>query len=267
MSDYAKILAVEKTILARQCRECSKNQGELLRDCSKKCHERYTFYVHLAYANVNRELWDLELSDFDTRSKYDDEKEARAEVLDVVQLYVSHLDNAYEKGLGLILFGPHGTGKSMLAACIIKQALRNGRKAMIRDFADIVNVIRRGFRADEEAMDLEREFEETDFYCIENFGINQFLRAADRDATPTPFRGPDYITREIARLFNKRRHMMLPSIITTYQSLEELSKSQDDEGKQLLSTFYGKSEHVRVPGEDYRKSVLKHAWKKNLIAK
>jgi len=266
MSDYSKILSVEKTIIMRQCRECSK-RGDLIRDCAKNCYEHYASYVHMAYANIHRELWDLELSDFNTGSKHADESKARGEVLKTVQLYVDHLNNAYERGLGLVLYGPHGTGKSMLMACIIKAALKSGKKAIIRDFADIVNIIRKGYRIDEEAVDLDREFEDTDFYCVENFGINQFLQAVDKNAVPTTFRGPDYITREIARLFDKRRRIMLPSLITTYFNLDVLAKAQDDEGRQLLSTFYGKSENLFVPGDDYRKSVMKHSWKKNLVAK
>jgi len=271
--NYEKALQLAKEDLIYKCTECTRAH-DVLSQCRRKCHVIYRKYVSYAFANIPRELWDLEIDDFNVAAADAEVKERRILALKTVRFYMDNLLNAYRKGLGMVLYGFHGTGKSMLAACVLKEALRLDKKVKMIEFNDMTSIIRRS-KQDPEPMDeLENQIETLDVLCIENFGVNQFLRnpdeiSRDKDASKEKelarfVRGPDYMTREIARLLNNRRRAMLPNIITTYYNIEELMKSQDDEGRQLMSTITGHCEQIWIDGEDYRKSVLSKNWDKRV---
>jgi DNA replication protein DnaC len=266
MGGLEEALEIEKSKLKRKCPQCSK-YAELLTECKRKCREIYKLYIKYAFANIPRELWALELEDFDIKVPYikADEIAQRKKTLEDVRYYIKNFQNAYENGLGLIIYGTHGSGKSMLTACVLKEAIFQGKKVLMRDFNDILSYIRKNDKFASNELNIEKEFEEMDVYCIENFGVNQFLIRPDINAKEDKFmRGPNYITREISRLLDKRRRFMSPTIITTYYDIDALKDAQDEEGRQLLSVFFGNSQRLNVPGSDYRKHVLQPNIKQRL---
>ena len=271
--NYDKALELAKEDLIYKCTECTR-ANNILFECRRKCDRIYKRYVSYAFANMPRELWDLEIGDFSVAATRPEDKEMRITALKTVRFYMDNLLNAYRKGLGMVLYGFHGTGKSMLAACVLKEAIRLDKKVKMIEFNDLTSIIRRSKQDPDQMEELEKQIETLDMICIENFGVNQFLRnpdeiSRDKDASKEKelarfVRGPDYMTREIARLLNNRRRAMLPNIITTYYNIEELMKSQDDEGRQLMSTITGHCEQIYIAGEDYRKSVLSKNWDKRV---
>lgn len=273
--NYEKALELAKSDLIYKCTECTR-ANSILSQCRRKCNLTFRKYVSFAFANIPRELWDLEIDDFNVSAKDPEDKEKRIAALKTVRFYMDNLANAYRKGLGMVLYGFHGTGKSMLAACILKEAIRLDKKVKMIEFNDITSIIRKSRQEPDEMTELENQIETLDVICIENFGVNQFLRSpdeiskdkdADKEKELARFvRGPDYMTREISRLLNNRRRAMLPNILTTYYNIEALMKSQDDEGRQLMSTITGHCEQIYIAGEDYRKDVLSKNWE-NRVAK
>jgi DNA replication protein DnaC len=269
---YLKVLEIEKQNILKKCPECGPHQ-DTLNKCRRGCAAIYERYVDYSKANIPRELWNLEIRDFSLTVGDKVANEKRAEAVETIRLYMDHLKNAYEKGLGIVLYGGHGTGKSMLAACIIKKAIELKKTARMMDFNQITNIIRRSRFDKDDLDDLEKDLAVIDFFCIENFGVNQFLikpsdiskdKDSEKDINKYT-RGPDFITREISRLMDIRNRLSIPSIITTYYNIEEMKKAQDEEGRQIISAIFGSSTQTYIAGGDYRKEVLEKNWRKKLV--
>src|SRR5574340_476303 len=140
--NHEKALELAKEELIYKCTECTQ-ANDILSKCRRKCDATYKQYVRYAFANIPRELWDLEIDDFSVSASKAEDKENRIVALNTVRLYIDNIANAHRKGLGMVLYGAHGTGKSMFAACVLKSAIALGKKVKMIDFNDITSAIRR----------------------------------------------------------------------------------------------------------------------------
>lgn len=155
---------------------------------------------------------------------------------DIVE-YLDRAEDYIARGMGLFLFGPVGTGKTLLAMLILKDLVKAGYDCYTTTFAGMVeNLIATWSDQDERARFTQR-FMHSQVLCLDDLGKEIRNNFRDR-LNPTTF---DYILRP--RVDNAR-----PTIVTTNLSEAELRGY----GDAVLSRLVESSIGVHLPGDDFR---------------
>jgi DNA replication protein DnaC len=237
MENFSKALEVEKKRLWARCPTCSElpRTGRILDEfesgCGKGCLGKMLKYVSYLDAGIPSEFWNLDLEDYKGDRK----------VLEVVKKYTLDLVGNYEKGHGILFYGGHGTGKSLLASSILKKACEEQvYKVKMRPLYDIIDLLKKSY--DDDSTEIIDELSVTDFYCIEDTGLE--YRRKDSE----------YVAKEFDRLFQIRRRKSLPTLMTVSYSLNQIEITY---GEHILSTFYSCMKPLRCQGNDFRKERLK----------
>ena len=89
--------------------------------CAESAQE-FELYLKLAKANIPPKYWDYSIKDLDR---------ANTHVKAKLEKYCGEFENALNKGLGLFLVGSNGTGKTLSACLILREAIRKGYSARL----------------------------------------------------------------------------------------------------------------------------------------
>jgi len=192
------------------------------------CLTQYETYIELDDAGINREYWDLTFKD------WKGDLVAKKRVVE----YIDNIDSAYENGLGLVLHGSYGTGKTMLSSLILTAALKKEHTIRFITMAEVCDKMRSKIDNVEDNSFYEDKVKNVDFLCLDNLGSEYH---------PTKF--GTYILSTFDILARYRRRNFLPTILTT-----NLSKSDfiDLYGSAISSLFSACSQFVQVEGKNYR---------------
>jgi DNA replication protein DnaC len=151
--------------------------------------------------------------------------------------YLSRLALMRSMGAGLLLWGPNGTGKTSIGALLLKQARREGFKAMFLEAAAIKTLVVDRVMYDAEAGKTvwARAFE-VDFLLLDDLG------KGSHDSQGFGERLVDELIRD--RYANKR-----PTIITTNVDKSRLGEIIKPS---TLHTLKGSCAQIKVAEHDYR---------------
>jgi DNA replication protein DnaC len=132
--------------------------------------------------------------------------ESRASVK--ARSYAAHFDELRDKGQGMIFSGPVGTGKSFLAACIVNELRRKGKRCLILSTARLITVLR-------ELRDTQRQLDalaSLDLLALDDLGAE---------------RATDYALELLESLVDTRALRDRPLLVTTNLTARELREPQD----------------------------------------
>ncbi|HEX5478171.1 MAG TPA: ATP-binding protein [Dehalococcoidia bacterium] len=129
------------------------------------------------------------------------------------------VENAYRQALGfaespdgwLLFMGPHGSGKTHLAAAIANDRRRRGETPLFIVVPDLLDYLRRGFSADEPRGSYE---------AFDEMKLAPLLILDDLDAQT----GIAWVRDRLFQLLNYRHTARLPTVITTALTLDELGE-------------------------------------------
>lgn len=162
------------------------------------------------------------------------------EILDEVLFYAENLEKARQKGISILLFGPNGTGKTLLGCCLLKVALLKGYSVQMTSLGGIIEAYTDGWTEYNKRERFNKRIKNVDFLLIDDVGKE--YRAKSNDLTEIAF---DNLIR-----YRSFRHK--PFILTTNASSEALHNTY---GKSLMSLIYGKCLNIFVDGVDYRSAI------------
>ena len=188
----------------------------------------------LMMLGVPRHLADKGLDDFDTFgcAQYE---EAKAFFAD----YIENLRENFERCRGIYMYGSNGTGKTMLACVVVKEAYRRRYTARRTTFADYIARYTRLWSAKglQEKEGLEEELyicKAAEFLVLEEVGKE----------IDSPVAAP--ILEDLARC---REDRGLPTIICANLRMDSLRARY---GESVHSLFKGNMVPVKMEGEDQR---------------
>ena len=133
--------------------------------------------------------------------------------LRLAEKYVSHWEEMHRKGLGLLLWGPPGSGKTFAAACIANAFLDSKDpfppKVIMTDFG---TVLRQSLAATPQQRQEElSRLLETGLLILDDFGAE---------------RQTDYTQEQIYHIINGRYIRQAPLIVTTNLTLQQLKNGE-----------------------------------------
>jgi len=179
-------------------------------------------------ANIPQEYWRLGIED------YKGDLRALKEVED----YLEHIDNYHKKNIGLFLCGKYGTGKTFLAAHVLKKAIEKGyRNVRFTCLSDIISQFTASWYSNEEQKDFYEKMENTQFLVIDDVGKEYKTKSNLAES-----------------VFDKvLRYREYPTIITSNKALVDIESAY---GQSIASLMYGKLIVVRFTGADFRKEEI-----------
>jgi DNA replication protein DnaC len=188
----------------------------------------------MAVARIPIKYWCFGIDDIEDR-----------QVRSIVSKYVSKLPEIFDRGYGLYFCGNNGTGKTLCASLILKEALRQDFSARFTHLSEVLKMFCDGMYDRELREEYQRQILSVDFLVVDDI---------DKSYENTQSR---FLNSSYDNLFRTRANNCLPTIITANQKRDKVL--EDDNGifgKSLLSLFAEHIKDVPVIGRDRRKSRI-----------
>lgn len=158
------------------------------------------------------------------------------DVLGVVQDYIANVDRYVAAGLGLVLWGTYGTGKTLLSSLLLKTVLGQGTDGFFTTMHTLLDRFTEGWTQDEAKSWFDRRIRNAGLLVIDDIGREHAGRNAVAESTL------DHVLR--SRVAGDR-----PTIITTNRRPDELATLYAGNALSLLSEC---TISQRFRGADFR---------------
>ena len=165
---------------------------------------------------------------------HDDGKDAMT--MAAMRRYVEKFPEMLENGVGLMLYGDVGSGKSFAAACIANALIESGTLCLMTNFQRIVNELSNGFVGRQEYIDNLQNF---DLLIIDDFATE---------------RRTEYMTEQVTAVIDARYRSKLPLIVTTNINPRDLMSADGIGEQRVYSRIMDMCVPVAFNGCDRRRS-------------
>lgn len=208
-----------RSAIVDSCEECD-GSGYVPAEKSGSVHRCdcmviFRYVKELMKAGIVSDYWSLTLADLDIDIS----------TKKMVQLYVKNLENAKSRGLGMLLLGANGIGKTSLMAEIGKEAIVNGYSVR---YVTLSTYLKALFDKDREA--------------IENIERGEFLLVDELDKKQGKF--ADAVDSFLRSMFSQNKSL----ILGTNWNEDEIGEKL---GQSIHSLLKRRCEFIEMEGEDY----------------
>ena len=156
----------------------------------------------------------------------------------VAHKYVDNFSEMYSRGMGLLVYGGVGTGKSFITACIANALMEKGRPCLVTNFPRIVNSLQADFDHKQERID---RLNDCDLLIIDDFAVE---------------RQSEYMQEIIYAVIDSRYRLKCPLIITTNLTGQEIANATDVRKDRIYSRLKEMCIPVEAKGVDRRRGIL-----------
>lgn len=153
-----------------------------------------------------------------------------------VKEYAEKWDDFSREGIGLLLFGNVGTGKSYAAGCIANALIDRMISVLYVDMTDMVNRMQGNFGADRDSY-LKR-ITRTDLLILDDLGAE---------------RNTSYGKERVFDIVNRRLLSRKPMIITTNIALSVMQKATDLDDRRIYDRILEVCVPILFDGENFRR--------------
>lgn len=167
---------------------------------------------------------------------YEGDTKAKA----VTKKYVGMIDEAFKEGMGLLFFGKHGTGKTMLSCIIGAEAIKKDYTVKYIGITKVIDGIMAGFSNEQLKERLNTVITRTEFLILDDLG-KEYRGIGDK-LNPM-------VRLELDRILRDRVNRGVATIGSTNYGKKEISNAYGDS---VFSIFRGNIHFVEVEGPDYR---------------
>lgn len=141
--------------------------------------------------------------------RFSDDGGGQGKAMDVCNRYCEKWDEMLKGNIGMLLFGPVGTGKSFAASCICNRLLSQRVSVVATSFGRVLNVLQNNFAGRQETLD--------------RLGRFQLLFVDDLGSE----RNSEYSLEQVFSVIDSRYRAGKPIIITTNLTLQQLENPEN----------------------------------------
>jgi DNA replication protein DnaC len=134
---------------------------------------------------------------------------------------------------GLLLSGTVGSGKTHLAAAIVRERIERGSPASFRRMADLYSALRESFRLNTSESEVLRPYVDAQIIVLDDLGAGGLS---------------DFERRSTLEILDQRLNRERPTIVTTNWELADIAEKMDDRIGSRLATY----RNSRLAGADRR---------------
>ena len=185
----------------------------------------------VCFAETNMAVWNF---------NNDDRKNEK--LSDAMKNYVNKFTEFKKDGKGVLLYGPVGTGKTFLAACVANALLDNGYSVLMTNFASLTNTIQGMYEGKQEYINGLNDY---DLLIIDDLGTE---------------RKSEYMQEMVFNIIDSRYRAGLPMIITSNLTADELKKPQEVAYSRIYDRVLERCHPVKVDGTSRRRESLKDSF-------
>jgi DNA replication protein DnaC len=219
--------------IAKGCASCSKiDLGDGLNGICNQCSVLIKAANRYFYANIPVSYWDLSMEkDFvgyaPLKAKYDE--------------LAGNLGKMFAEGKSLLVSGLHGTGKTMMACCLLKKAVLKGYECIYTTLSDAVSAMTgAGY---EDQFRVKKRLQECHILVLDEFDNRFFSSGASSDL----------FARSLENIIRTRLSNNLPTIVIS--NSPNIIETINGTLKESLGSLFNLLECVAVLGEDNRKTI------------
>ncbi len=187
-----KALAAREQTL-RECDECGQG-GATLDNCCERCHYINTAKKRYEESNIPVTYWHLTMG----KHYWGDPI-----LLEKFHGITDDLHQTYNNGVCICFAGPHGVGKTLASANILKKAVAKGYQCLYTTLGDIVSMAVSG--PFDQKFGAQRELTMVDFLVIDEFDSRHMQSGASADL----------FGRQMETVFRRRSENGLPTFMCT----------------------------------------------------
>lgn len=217
----------------------SRQDGEIVEfEC--RCLDQWKLHLLLLHCGIGLNYQQASWDDLD--------RQVPGSVVNGVLAYSQDAHMYMPRGMGMILHGENGTGKTYLATLLLKDLIRAGYDGYFTQFNEMVDSYTRGWRDSEEEEWFIRRVVNAEVLVIDDIGKESKGRE-------------NVIGSLFDRVIRSRSAALKPTIITTNYTQEEV---QTGYGGSVMSLLGGSSDFTEVTGGDFRLTKLKERMKADI---
>ena len=155
--------------------------------------------------------------------------------MEMAKRFVQHWDEFKKDSMGLLLWGPVGTGKSFIAGCIANALLDQGVPVMMTNFARLLNRLTDMYAGDRNAyID---SFNSFPLLIIDDLGVE---------------RNSEFAREQVFSVIDSRYRSQLPMIVTTNLTPKEMKNPADLSRARIYDRVLERCTPIRVDNQNIR---------------
>ncbi len=200
-----------------------------------KVAEEFKIFIEMWRAGVPLKYWEHAVEDIDHKNAQK-----------AVYKYVDKMEECIAKGIGLYLYGPQGSGKTLAACVILKEAIKQGYQVQFTMLTEILEKYCNTMYDEVGRHDFKNRILDADILVIDDIDKTHISKNSNfADAAY------DY-------LFRVRANRKLPIIVTSNLSPDKFAEQENMAfGDSLLSLFREHLYNVHIRSKDRRVDIQK----------
>ena len=156
--------------------------------------------------------------------------------MEMAKRFVQHWEEFQKDSMGLLLWGPVGTGKSFIAGCIANALLDQGVPVMMTNFARLLNKLTDMYAGDRNAyID---SFNSFPLLIIDDLGVE---------------RNSEFAREQVFSVIDSRYRSQLPLIVTTNLTPEQMRNPEDLARARIYDRVLERCTPIRIDSQNIRK--------------
>lgn len=174
----------------------------------------------------------------DASSTFENDDRKNPTVSDAARRYAERFADMRRDNVGLLLYGPVGTGKSFFATCIANRLIDQGIPVKMTNFARIINSMQ-DFEGRQKYI---RELNSYPLLIIDDLGVE---------------RESEYMQEQVYNIIDARYTAGRPLIVTTNISLEEIKNPKNEQRQRIYDRILEICHPIKVDGTSRRRQAVR----------